>query len=741
MLATIAAAAVLFGSGQSLLWCSGGPANRSAGSALLALPVGLTVFGGLAQMGHHLGLPAWPFWLFALVLALPGLGLARYLLRGRWFAPVSYGWLYLAAILLVCLVYYVPKSQQDSVRTEDGGVRWIYPDSAFHEAIAAVLPLDAPLKNPGFFSADLPYHYGRHALAGWLVSLFAVTAGDGLARILHMLGLAAVALSGIRLGQATARSHQERPLAGLMAVLLLFFLPNFTSVFLNEGDSCARHPQTILPRCAATNELPMAVADGYFGHFLGGGSTLWAAVVALAVAALLSQPNEGAAQTRNDLPFLPLAVSVFGLALNGVAGIACASVVAGWALLSNRNWRGIAFVAASVAIFRAGQHLTGLSQAGAGIAWIGLGGMAFALARGVLCAFFLLLSFRSLCLLEMAWGTRKSKTVLVLFVLANCGLYELFFLEGYPIQILAVVLSGYAAAPLASIVESLHDGGASWSHAWAAMMLCFKRYSLGILIVAGILLPPSWYPFLRHRSSESIYGFSVLMPGVMFVAALLYVVLGRALKNGWTPRPGYAVAIGSLLLLISASAVVRDELNQVFDRLGNSIALDGGRVRSLDFARDCPELGSFAATTHHDVEAAARPERSYGYAALSHHYMLLEGWRYGGVSDLPMFETVVDDNRRLFATKDASEARAITEKYGITHILLEPGQSLGFEFANSGWLHAVSNPGTLTILAVQEPLPAYHIEPQLFHIAKLEAYRFPMTEYGIRNLRARRLRK
>jgi hypothetical protein len=82
----------------------------------------------------------------------------------------------------------------------------------------------------------------------------------------------------------------------------------------------------------------------------------------------------------------------------------------------------------------------------------------------------------------------------------------------------------------------------------------------------------------------------------------------------------------------------------------------------------------------------------------------LEGWRYGFASDLPMFETVVDDNRRLFATKDASEARAITEKYGITHILLEPGQSLGFEFANSGWLHAVSNPGTLTILAVQQSM-------------------------------------
>jgi hypothetical protein len=698
--AILAAAAVLFGSGQSLLWCFGGRAGRGAGSTLLALPVGLTVFAGLAQMAHHLGFPAWSCWVLAIVLALPGLGLACCQLRGIWFVPVSYGWLYLAAIVLVGLVYYLPKSQQDSVHSADGGMCWIYPDSAFHEAIVAVLPLAAPLRNPGLYSHEFAYHYGRHALAGWLVALFALTEGDSLARVLHMLGLAAVVLGGIRLGQASARTPQEKPLAGLMAVFLLFFLPNLTTVFMNQGDSCSRHPQGILPRSAATNELSRAVADSHLDHFLSGGSTLWAAVVALCVAALLSRQNEGAVETEDEFPVLPLVLSIFGIALNGVAGLACAAVVAGSALWSHRNWRGLAFAVAAVAFLRAGQYFTGLSHAES-IAWVGPGGMVFALIRGALCAFFLLISFRGLCLLQFAWGTRQSKTALLLFLVANFGLYEVFFLQGYPLQILAVLLSGYAAAPLAAIIESLRSGGPSWSQAWAAVMLCFKRYSLGLLILAAVLLPPAWYPLLRHRGLEAIYGFSVLLPGVLFVTAGLYVFLARAVKTAWTPRPRGTAAIGCLLFLLSAAGTVRAELNWVLDYLGNSTALDAGRVRSLEFVRDCPELGSLAATTHHDIETASLPERSYGYAALSRRCMLLEGWRYGCAEDSPLLKEVMEDNGRLFATHDAGEARAIAAKYGVTHILLEPGQSLGFDVASSPWLRAVPNPGTLTILAVQ----------------------------------------
>ena len=508
-MATLISGVVLFGFGQAFLYFTGGQAIRGGVSTLLALPAGVVVFSGLAQVTHHRGLPFWPLLGVALALTPFGLWCAGQALRRCWKERVTYGWMYLIVILLVGLTYYLPKSQHDSVRTADQGVEWFYPDSAFHEAIVAVLSNNiAPLRNPGFYSQELSYHYGRHALASSLVEIFGISAGDSLARSIPMLGLASLALAAISLGRATARNAKEKPLAGLLAVILVFFLPSILAIGMNEGHSCSRLPQHIVPPNIVSSELSLPLGDSSFIHYLGGGSILWAGIVVLTVASLLSQENDSVGRgARRALPWTALMLAILGMTLNGIAGLCSAAVVVGFALLQKPGWQSLAFAVAGMTLFRLFQILSGLHHTSAGAMWVGPGGMVFGFARITLAGFLLLFGFRSLCILVFAIGTRQTKLAMTLFVLAHCGLYLLFVLQGYPLSILAVLLGGYAAAPMAAIAPILFAQGPASGGVGPAAIACYRNYLRAILILASVMVPLSWFPFLRHRSSESIYGF------------------------------------------------------------------------------------------------------------------------------------------------------------------------------------------------------------------------------------------
>ena len=45
------------------------------------------------------------------------------------------------------------------------------------------------------------------------------------------------------------------------------------------------------------------------------------------------------------------------------------------------------------------------------------------------------------------------------------------------------------------------------------------------------------------------------------------------------------------------------------------------------------------------------------------------------------------------------------QKYGVTHILVEPGEPLGFDVAQAGWLKRLPNPGSLEVLEVTADVP------------------------------------
>ena len=134
--------------------------------------------------------------------------------------------------------------------------------------------------------------------------------------------------------------------------------------------------------------------------------------------------------------------------------------------------------------------------------------------------------------------------------------------------------------------------------------------------------------------------------------------------------------------------------------LGNSIGLDAGRVKSLEFAGKNLPPESIFATTHHDLEVRSLPERSYCYVALAQRYSLLEGWVVLRCSQFRRLRANPARQRVALHHARRQERPPDRAQYGITHLLVEPGCSLGFDAAQANWLKPLENPGTLAIFEV-----------------------------------------
>ena len=178
-----------------------------------------------------------------------------------------------------------------------------------------------------------------------------------------------------------------------------------------SGHDCSRYRQhCIFLPVKLSRELTTSLVNVTFEHYLLGGSLLWASVVVLTVASLLSlRPPRGPASARNTLPLAAMALSILGLCLNGVAAVACAGAVAGFAIVRNWHWRALAFAAAGAALFFFFRHLTGVHHVSGEtekrmlVTWTARA-MQAALAAGGL-----LLSFRILCILTFAWAAHRNE--------------------------------------------------------------------------------------------------------------------------------------------------------------------------------------------------------------------------------------------------------------------------------------------------------------------------------------------
>jgi hypothetical protein len=181
----------------------------------------------------------------------------------------------------------------------------------------------------------------------------------------------------------------------------------------------------------------------------------------------------------------------------------------------------------------------------------------------------------------------------------------------------------------------------------------------------------------------------VLGAGLVFLSNRAPVAAGRGV-----------IASSAVVLVLGLVGAARLQAGYGWNRYGTTLELDSGRRKSLDSLRTVTPTIALLATSHHSLPGDEKRARSYVYAAVSGRQMFVEGWEHATFPGTAQFERALEDNHRLFATKDPEVARRIVVRYGITHILCEPKQELPFVGTEASWLEPLQVPGDLRVYRV-----------------------------------------
>ena len=680
------------------------PSER--GFLLLAPGAGLIVASALAQFAAYRGFPLrLAFW-GMVIFSLPGLWLGASAMRRRWRRQVPHGPIFIALLAGISLVYFLPVSLRDAVRRADGGWQWVYVDSLFHHSLAATLVSEvSPPRIPTFGSESLVYHFGPHALAACISKGIGIEPGDALMRVVRLFGLLALAAAVFSLSERLARRRSERFLAGLFGLFFVFLLGSPYAVFQPTIASSAGTLPTMNWFTRQLTELPSV--DAYKLHLVVG-SGLWGLVAIFTVAGLLAA--EGAPARRRRLG--PEAIlAPLSICLSAPAGLSLVAVVAG--THAPAGWRDRKFYASiggSLALLAASLWLGGLLQPGSVAGPFEIS-TAAALRIKVLTLFKWLtfgLGIKALCLLHGPWVRRKPAVTFWLFFAGYLLAYLLIHenqaaSELYALLFLSALAGAYAAAPAAhvwTLWRTGRDNSAMPAADRSEVDCTFVLLRRAVWLLAGcslLVIAVIGFPLKQ----------SLIVGGAWVVfASLVFSVQKSRASHSWR-----AFTLGGLAIFIAFSSLAWWKTVDLYtlDELSMTVTADPGLVESLTALRRLGSGVRLAATTHHSLpRLLGLPERSAMYAALAERPMLLEGWQYGSATrpiNDPSFEQVRRDNRRLFESRDPSEVLRIARKYNVGYLLLEPGQTLGFDLARAPEIHPLPKTGTLTLLAVDRVRP------------------------------------
>jgi hypothetical protein len=702
---------ILFGFGRVVLGLLLGSKNSRLDSLLLALPVGVITLAGLGQVGSNLGLSI-TYWLLpiAAILAVAGCAGAWTTISHHLRKPLLHGWFYVGSISMIWTLYYLPMSQLDIVPTKDGGIKWWYADSFFHQAMTQELTSsleakDLPPRTPGFCRIPMCYQYGSHAVGSQFAYWLHMTVDDVTARGLTWIGLLALISATVSAGRQIAIEFAQKALTGAMALTFVFLLPSLQTLYANNCDSSLRHMLIVIPpRWEATAANMWEGASG-----LTGGSIVWTCIAAFTVLSILADDGVEMSAIRRSRAVLALATLTIGL--NCVAALCCWGVGACYGLIHGwRRWTTYAGILAYAATFLCWFRFSGFDfNSGRYMTMLvaddpTLYGRIYSLVKNfsmvAASGAFLLLGIRSLAILSIVWARGNVKVVLLLFTVVYFGVYVTMTLLAYPILYLGMILSVFAAGPAAVIFTEFGTGTSRAAQLWKDLVRVFRKYSGGVWIFAAAALLPTLFTILRRRSLHGLPGFSkVLLVGFVLIS-MAYGIFRCLERTSW--QPSRRQVLVSLVLISTACflGALRNVLTVAANWGDSTIVLDAGRTQSLHFVRDTLPRDAILATSRHEVPTRELRERSLMYSAVTGRHILLEGWRYMTAQGSPEFANVCDDNATLFATSDEEEARRIVRKYGITHLLLEPGQSLGFLKSGTSWLNRIETPGSMETLVV-----------------------------------------
>jgi hypothetical protein len=679
--------------GYGIVWLAVPRAARVE-CVLLAPALGIFTMEAVGAFWLRLGFPHTGVAALWLCLIVPG-ALSFWADREVWNKQrIAYGPTVVALSVLICLVYFLPSARNDAVLRRDGSFNWIYVDTQhFYSIAAGIKSGDGPPKIPGTATADLAYHFGPYVPAAVISRLTGLDLGDSLARVTRGASLFVLILSTFALGSLLSHKATGERFGGVMSVAGLFFYGSLMSLFTEDVNSSSYVKDAILFKIPGVG----VVADGGpFAHLIFGHSVLHGLVAITSTAGLCFVYRENCDGRRWWRSVILLVLPALVVPVNSVAALYCLGVVAilvFWGRLQ-KPWSWLAIVL-MVCIFFGAWKIMGMTHS-SDATGITIKHHLVSQWWTITVAFLIGLGFR---IIGFKWISRPLSDPVSALVLATViGLLSFSLLlqledgnERYGIYYLQSMFSIFAFSRLMT---------RSWRSVtrseWAIDWLRFARNGLLILVAAAIAMAGFYLVAHRHTG---IAGFGVRV-GETFVLALVLAGIALGMKHN-VAFSSVASAVLMTVLAVGFLAWIAPWLDCGNGRMRLDVSVTSGELAGLHRLRDLAKPDEWFATNRHDVDSlASRRERSYAYTGLSERPVLLEGYLDRGVTRLPWFHSMLQNNDEMFSTSDPATLHRIAESYNIHWLVARPGTDIAISRPLPPWLVEQENTGALKIYRI-----------------------------------------
>ncbi len=668
------------------------PAVSRVESVYLAPALGVLILSALGALWLRLGLSILWVPLLWLVLCIPG-AVALWKDRGNIrTSSVKFGRTLAILSTLVALIYFLPPARNDAVMHRDGSFQWMYVDTQHFYAIAADLKnADGVPKGPGTTTEYLRYHFGPYVPAAVISRVTGLSVGDSLVRITRAASLWSLVLAVFGLGTMLSLKANGKTFGGVMCVAGLFFYGALLALFTNEVNSASHVSGAILFVIPNVNVL----ADGGpFSHLVLGHSMLHGLIAITAILGLCLAGTSKPDPDRLRLFWLAI-LPALAVPMNSVAALYCFVAVATLLIWSQprlrQTWFAVSFMVLAflVSWFWMGFHHS------ADAAGMAMKQDVFNHWWTLLITFAVGLGLRAIGFRWVTWPIRDPISALVVTSTLSMLAFALLIHLGddnerYGIYFLQCLFSIFAFSRIGPLIHA--DERRKLAAAW----LSITAKGLVVLFVVGALMGIVARLLHTHTGIHSFW-FNVLAS--LAVAVLLALFARLVQRNSQLARPISLAVLG--LLALGFLAWIPPVMNFGLDRMKMDIVLSSGEVHGLIRLRTIAPPNQVFATNHHSVPSlAARPQRSYGYTALSEHPVLLEGYLDRGISKLAGFSDLLRDNDLMFSTTDPQTVRTITGTYNVKWLVAEPGTDISLPRPLPAWIVPQQETGDLKIYRI-----------------------------------------
>jgi len=655
------------------------------------------------------GRPEVSFWLLA-VLGLAGV-VCLWANRGELRTiPIAHGHLIILISVLICIVYFLPGARHDAVVTPDGGYEWMYIDTQYNMAMAASAKAGNSVRMAGMFLGDLRYHFGPYAMSGSMSAATGVDLGHAFARIVRGFAQYSLLFSTLGLGNLLSRLRGGSGRAGFLSVLGLFFYGSLVSLVVPEQNSSSTIQEAILFPVPHLTLCYVVSNGGPFAHLLLGHSVLYGmigltAILAIALEVVQAQPPE----LWRSWPFFILAGLV--ACSNSLAGLGAAGIVAVMIIVRQvRDYR--AWLCAGLA----------LVTVGAVFLIMGYTGGAYTNTMHPESPFlspsiwfrtavwlFIGLGIRVIALAEIKDFRTKPEALLVLLLTAGFGLFSIVMREPfsgadrYGFSFLQSMFSVIAFAMVYDFLQTPGtDASAKIERFGRALSPVLFWGGAGMLLMAivGVALTIAKVAGSHFSISGNNMGKGIVALAIAAMAASKGLQV--AIRRGGVWRRWVGIGLISFYS-IGFGAWITEYMNFGLGKMQMQVRLSPGERTGLERLRMVSRPTDRIAVNQHSTDSLAmNRNRCYGYRAYAERPVLLEGWAYGENLH-PAFQQVKADNDLLFSATEASQAKAVVDKYNIRFIVAKPGTDLGCSKPLPAWLDRVDGTGTLNVYRVIGP--------------------------------------